>query len=195
MRGNTVTSRFTIALLGLLATLAVLPAAQAQAAGSKVLLTQEIGDEPATQGEVSAFSGSVGFAAIECLGTDEHGTMGKNPSGNVKIAGSNVPETAIFCTGENPKDAVTIKSMTISKSGLVTLKLEAIVQTDAGCTYRLTKLQGTVEAGGQTSSAELFGTAHLKGSESPKTCAKTAPAHGREGVSNASFENYTVNFV
>jgi hypothetical protein len=196
-------SRFSTPLLALaltLAALAALPAAQAQGvvkAASKVLLTQEEGGAAATPGEVSKFSGGVVIAGVECFGTEQNGVMGKNPSGTVKVTGSATPETEIGCSGgdESFKGIVAIKSMTISKTGAEALNLIATARTVAGCTYRLTKLTGTQESGAQTSTTALVGTARLRGSESPKTCAKTAEAKGLQGVSNANFENYTVTFI
>jgi len=193
-------SRFSIPLLGLtltLAALAALPAAQAQAvvkSASKVLFSQEESGEAAKRGEVSEFSGLVTTSAGECFGVDTHGVMGKNPSGTGKVAGSNAPETEVFCSA--PEDSLTIKGVTINKSGVMTLNLNAVFHTNTGCTYRLTKMTGTLESGTQTSTAQLSGVAHLRGSESTsKTCPKTEAAFGFQGVSNANAENYTVTFV
>jgi hypothetical protein len=192
-------SRFSITLLGLtltLAALAALPAAPAQAvagSASKVLFSQQESGEPAKRGEVSTFAGMVSTSAGECFGTDSHGVMGKNPSGTGKVAGSNAPETEVFCSA--PEDSLTIKGVTINKAGVMTLNLNAVFHTNNGCAYRLTKLTGNLESGTQTSAAPLTGTAHLIGSESTsKTCAKTEAGSGFQGVANSSFENYTVTF-
>jgi hypothetical protein len=190
-------SRLAFAVLSLLI-VGAMATAQAQAVtstASKVELTQQSDGAPALKGEVSKFSGQVLVAGIECLGTDENGVMGKNPSGTVKVSASNMPETEISCSS-GTGNSVALKNMTISKTGAVTLNLNGIFHADTGCTYRVTKLTGALGVANQLSGLEVAGTAHLRSNESSfKGCAKTTPAHGFEGVSNASFENYDVTFM
>jgi hypothetical protein len=167
----------------------------AQAAPKKVLLTHE-GGKPATQGEVSKFSGRVAIAGVQCFGTDQNGSMGPNPSGTVIVSGSNTPETEIACLGEGTaKGSLTVKSAKFSKKGLVTWDIDALLQQPSGCTYVVKKMSGTINSGEQSANAALTGTGKLRKAMSPRgACAGTVPAEGFVGVSDANFENYVVSF-
>jgi hypothetical protein len=177
-----------------------LPVAPASAASAKVLLVTR-GEEgegpPAVQGEKAHVSNFVRWPAqqADCGGTDEQATVGKNPSGTVKVSGSAQPASS-QCFSETAFElipgAITIKSVSVSKTGAV--KLSGDLELVAGeCTYRATKLTGTQEFGEEFTET-LSGTGKLAG-HSAKTCAKTTPVEDLIGVADASGFNYVVKLT
>jgi hypothetical protein len=181
--------------------LIALPAG-ASAASSKVLLvTRGEGGEgpPAVAGERAHITQYVKWPVLQdlCGGADESATVGKNPSGTVKVAGSDTSIGAV-CFNEpaaaEATGSVTVKSASVSKTGVATLT--GVFQiAGEGCTYRATKLAGTQVFGEEQEWAEwLTGTAK-RVSPSLKTCAKTTPIEDFIGVANAEGYNYVVKLT
>src|ERR1700733_9096957 len=107
--------------------LVALPAAPASAASQKVLLVtrdQQGEGPPAVQGEAAHGTQYVKWPVLEvgCGGVEEGATFGKNPSGTVKVTGSNTSIGA-SCFSETgltePIGSVTIKGGALSKTGAV----------------------------------------------------------------------------
>jgi hypothetical protein len=180
--------------------LIVLPAT-ASAAGPKVLLVTR-GEEgegpPAVQGEAAHVSNFVRWPALNasCGATDEQATVGKNPSGTVKVSGSDQPLSNSQCFNESPFEfvpgGVTVKSVSVSRAGVVKLAgdLEMVI---GGCTYSAKKLTGT-QVFGEDFAEAVSGTGKLKG-HSAKTCAKTTPVEDFLGVADSSGFDYVVKLT
>src|SRR5258707_14369226 len=179
--------------------LIALPAA-ASAASPKVLLVTrgEAGEgPPAVQGEAAHVSNSITWPALNagCGGTDEQATVGKNPSGTVKVSGSGQPVSS-QCFTESPFEfvpgGITVKSVSVSKAGVV--KLTGDLELVLGeCTYSAKKLAGT-QVFGEDFTEKLSGTGKLAG-HSAKTCAKTTPVEDFIGVADASGFDYVVKLT
>jgi hypothetical protein len=199
------TRHFRLPLLSACALLAstaliVLPAA-ASAASPKVLLVTR-GEEgegpPAAQGEAAHVSNFVRWPALEagCGATDEQATVGKNPSGTVKVSGSSQPLSNSQCFNEAHFElvpgGVTVKSVSVSKAGVV--KLTGDLEVVLGeCTYNAKKLAGT-QVFGEDFTEPLSGTGKLAG-HSAKTCAKTTPVEDFIGVADAMGFDYVVKLT
>jgi hypothetical protein len=179
--------------------LIALPAA-ASAASSKVLLVTR-GEEgegpPAAQGEAAHVSNFISWPAQNagCGGTDEQATVGKNPSGTVKVSGSGQPASS-QCFNESAFElmpgGVTVKSVSVSKAGVV--KLMGDLELVAGeCTYSAKKLAGT-QVFGEEFTEKLSGTGKLA-PHSAKSCAKTTPVEDFIGVADASGFDYVVKLT
>lgn len=179
-----------------------LPAVPASAASPKVLLltrNEEGNGPPAAQGEPAFVNNFVKWPAeqADCGGTDEGATVGKNPSGTVKVSGSDAP-IGTYCFGEGapemPPGSITVKSVSLAKSGAVTLTGKLEVTAD-GCTYRATKLTGTQLFGEEEEFYDtLSGTAKLR-PHSASTCAETTAVEDVASVANTADYNYTVELT
>jgi hypothetical protein len=179
--------------------LIALPAA-ASAASPKVLLVtrgEEGEGSPAAQGEAAHVSNFVRWPGQDasCGATEEQATVGKNPSGTVKVSGSGQPLSS-QCFNESPFEfvpgGVTIKSVSVSRAGVVKLTgdLELVI---GECTYTAKKLAGT-QVFGEDFTETLSGTGKLRG-HSAKTCAKTTPVEDFIGVADASGFDYVVKLT
>jgi hypothetical protein len=182
------------------AALIALPVA-ASAASPKVLLVTR-GEEgegpPATPGEAAHVSNFVRWPALDasCGATDEQATVGKNPSGTVKVSGSGQPLSNSQCFNESPFEfvpgGVTVKSVSVSKAGVV--KLTGDLELVLGeCTYIAKKLAGT-QVFGEDFAETVSGTGKLA-ARSAKTCAKTTPVEDFIGVADASGFDYVVKLT
>jgi hypothetical protein len=182
--------------------LIALPTAPASAASQKVLLVTR-GEEgegpPAVQGEAAHITQYVKWPVLQdgCGGADEAATVGKNPSGTVKVTGSDMSIGA-QCISESgltePTGSVTVKSASVSKTGAVKLTGDFEI-SDEGCTYRATKLTGTQVFGTEQEWTEtLIGTGK-RVSPSLKACAKTTSVEDLIGVANAAGYNYVVKLT
>jgi hypothetical protein len=182
--------------------LIALPAAPASAAMQKVLLVTR-GEEgegpPAVQGEVAHITQYVRWPALQdgCGGADEGATVGKNPSGTVKVTGSDMSIGA-QCFSEaglaEPTGGVTIKSASVSKMGAVKLTGDFEISGE-GCTYRATKLTGTQIFGAEEEWTETLTGTGKRVSPSLKACAKTTSVEDLIGVANAAGYNYVVRLT
>ncbi len=177
-----------------------LPVASVSAAASTKVLLVKPGGPAGTQGE-SARIESVLFwpeEHLSCASADEHGVLGKNPAGTVKVAGSGAPiET--FCFREESEESLlgetTVKGASLSRSGAVSFigKFELITRF---CAYRATKLTGFHESfGGEERFSDVVtGTAKLVG-HLVSTCAKTMPVEGRVTVRDAGGASYVTDLA
>jgi hypothetical protein len=191
----------TCALLAAV-TLLALSAAPASAAGQKVLLVTR-GEEgegpPAVQGEAAHITQYVKWPVLQdgCGGVDEGATVGKNPSGTVKVTGSDMSIGA-QCFSESgttePTGGVTIKSASVSKTGAVKLIGDFEISGE-GCTYRATKLTGTQVFGAEEEWTETLTGTGKRVSPSLKACAKTTSVEDLIGVANAAGYNYVVKLT
>lgn len=181
----------------------VLQAGSASAAGSKVLLVtrSETGNgPPAATGEPAHITNFVKWEALGtiCGGTDEGAHVGKNPAGKVKIAGSGSPvETGCFNLGkgEPAGGGVTIKNLSVSKTGAVTLHGRIEVESE-GCRYFATKLTGTQKFGENEQFVdELAGTAKLIKKGSLLTCAPTTLVNDEAAGADSAGYNYVVELT
>ncbi len=182
--------------------LIALPAAPASAASQKVLLVTR-GEEgegpPAVQGEAAHITQYVKWPVLEdgCGGADEGATVGKNPSGTVKVTGSDT-SIGVQCFSETgmtePTGSITIKSASVSKTGAVELIGDFEISGE-GCTYRATKLTGTQVFGVEEEWTETLTGTGKRVSPSLKACAKTTSVEDLIGVANAAGYNYVVKLT
>jgi hypothetical protein len=185
------------------AALFALPVVSASAAGTKVLLVtrgEEGAGPPAVQGERAHVTNYLRWPALGtiCGGSDEMATVGKNPSPTVKVTGSDAPSGAT-CFLESDFELepgnITVKSISITKAGVVSLTGKLEVTAGGECTYRATKLTGEQ---GFAPEEEWSGTLRGTGKRvapSAKTCAKTTPVEDGIGVANAEGYNYIVKLT
>jgi hypothetical protein len=182
--------------------LIALPAAPASAASQKVLLVTR-GEEgegpPAVQGETAHITQYVTLPALGdgCGGADEGATVGKNPSGTVKVTGSatSIGAQCFSGTGSTePTGSISIKSASVSKMGAVKLIGEFEI-SDQGCTYRATKLTGTQIFGEEEEWTETLTGTGKRVAPSLKACATTTPVEDLIGVANAAGYNYVVKLT
>jgi len=184
-------------------TVFVLQAGPASAAGSKVLLVtrNETGNgPPAATGEPAHITN---FVKWEALGTicgvaDEGAKVGKNPAGTVKVSGSDSPiEMGCFNLGkgEPAGGSITIKTLSVSKTGTVMLHGRIEVETE-GCHYFATKLTGTQKFGENEQFFDaLSGTAKLVKKGSLLTCAPTTPVVDEAAAADSAGFNYVVELT
>jgi hypothetical protein len=179
-----------------------LPAAPASAASQKVLLLTR-GEEgegpPAVQGEAAHITQYVKWPVLEdgCGGADEGATVGKNPSGTVKVTGSgtSIGASCFSETGPTePTGSITIKSVSVSKTGTVKLTGDFEISGE-GCSYRATKLTGTQVFGAEQEWTETLTGTGKRVSPSLKACAKTTSVEDFIGVANAAGYNYVVKLT
>jgi hypothetical protein len=177
----------------------LLGAATAGAAwGSKVEVTYG-GGWVAEEGRGARITTNVAFTSIgaSCWGVDDGGTIGKNPSGTLKVAGSGVDESLKYCENAHHQIAnggLMINRDQVSKSGKETLSLSATVEIESGCKYELSKATGSQPFGGAFEAA-LAGTAKLqKGVANPPGCAKTSAVEASLSVTD-SGDFYYVNLI
>jgi hypothetical protein len=182
--------------------LIALSAAPASAASQKVLLVtraEEGEGPPAVQGEAAHITQYVKWPVLEdaCGGADEGATVGKNPSGTVKVTGSDMSIGA-SCFSETgltePSGSVTIKSASVSNTGAVKLTGSFEISGE-GCTYRATKLTGTQVFGAEQEWTETLTGTGKRVSPSLKACAKTTSVEDLIGVANAAGYNYVVKLT
>jgi hypothetical protein len=182
--------------------LIVLPAAPASAASQKVLLVTR-GEEgegpPAVQGEAAHITQYVKWPVLEdgCGGADEGATVGKNPSGTVKVTGSDMsigPQCFSETGMTEPTGGITIKSASVSKTGAVKLIGDFEISGE-GCTYRATKLTGTQVFGAEDEWTETLTGTGRRVLPSLKTCATTTSVEDLIGVANAAGYNYVVKLT
>jgi hypothetical protein len=196
-------SSFSSACLLLVAgALIALPVAPASAASQKVLLVTR-GEEgegpPAVQGEAAHITQYVKWPVLDdgCGGVDEGATVGKNPSGTVKVTGSDTSVGA-QCFSETgltePTGSITIKSASVSKLGAVKLTGDFEISGE-GCSYRATKLTGTQAFGAEEEWTETLTGTGKRVSPSLKACAKTTSVEDLIGVANAAGYNYVVKLT
>lgn len=185
------------------ASLVLLPAAPASAASSKVLLVtrSETGNgPPAATGEAAHITNFVKWEALGtiCGVTDEGAKVGKNPSGTVKVGGSgSALEMGCFNLGkgEPAGGSVTIKSLSVSKTGAVTMHARVEVET-GGCHYFATKLTGTQTFGENEQLVdELTGTAKLIKKGSLLSCAPTTLVNDQAAAADTAGYNYVVELT
>lgn len=182
--------------------LIALPVVPASAASQKVLLVTrgEEGEGPAAaQGEAAHITQYVKWSALQdgCGGADEGATVGKNPSGTVKVTGSDTSIGASCFSEDGPTEptgSVTIKSASVSKTGAVKLAGDFEISGE-GCTYRATKLTGTQVFGAEQEWTETLTGTGKRVSPSLKACAKTTPVEDLVGVANAAGYNYVVKLT
>jgi len=183
-------------------TLIARPATPASAASQKVLLVTrgEEGEGPAAvQGEAAHITQFVKWSLLQdgCGGADEGATVGKNPSGTVKVTGSDTSIGA-SCFSETgptePTGSVSIKSASVSKTGAVKLTGDFEISGE-GCTYRATKLTGTQVFGVEQEWTETLSGTGKRVSPSLKTCPKTTSVEDLIGVANAAGYNYVVKLT
>lgn len=162
-----------------------------------VELTHE-GGKPASQGETSYFFAEIEYGHVaECEGWDFGGSMGKNPSGTVKISGSDAEVSPKSCiagvehAGEPTNGTIAIKTAEVKDSG-VKISLLATVETSAKCHYEVKKLSGVAPLG-EYFFVFLSGTAKLQKKTSPKSCEKTQTVFASLFAKDAHQENYFVN--
>jgi hypothetical protein len=179
-----------------------LPVAPASAASQKVLLVTR-GEEgegpPAVQGEAAHITQYLKWPVLDdgCGGVDEGATVGKNPSGTGKVAGSDTSIGA-QCFSETsltePTGEVTIKSASVAKTGAVKLIGDFEISGE-GCTYRATTLTGTQVFGAEQEWTETLTGTGKRISPSLKACAKTTSVEDFIGVANAAGYNYVVRLT
>ena len=198
-------SRRCLTLLFLAGVLAVtaLPAASAAAASPKVLLVTR-GEEgegpPATPGEAAHITNFIEWneATDGCGGTDESSIVGANPAPTVKVSGSDMPLANLQCfnsgSGPEPTGSVTIKSVSLAKSGRITLTGHLELQTD--CHYRASKLTGTQTFGGEEEVFDqLSGIGKLVKKGSVPGCPATVTVQDFMGVADAAGFNYLARLI
>jgi hypothetical protein len=194
-------SILSFAVLVAACALAVLFAGPASAAGTKVLLTtrnEEGAGPPAVAGEPAHISNFVAGASNLCGVTDEGATVGKNPSATVKVSGGN-DALPLVCFnlegGAAATGTITIKSVSLSKTGAVTL--HGRLELQAGeCRFRATKLTGTQNFGPEEQFTDfLSGPAKLVKGRSAKTCPPGEEFSDTIGVADAAGFNYLVSLT
>jgi hypothetical protein len=178
-----------------------LPVMPASAAGVKVLLLtrNEEGTGPAAApGEAAHVTNFVQWPGLQalCGAAEEHASVGKNPSGTVKVTGTDQPLENNECLSETSFETVpgsiALKSASVSKTGAV--KLTADLEITVGeCAYRAKMLTGT-QTFGEEFAETLTGTGKLL-AHSAKSCAKTTPVDDSIGVANAAGYNYVVELT
>ena len=201
MARHPVSLPFLAALAAAVALLA-LTAGPALAAGPKVLLVTR-GEEgegpPAATGEAAHITNFVKWPGLQaaCGGADEHATVGKNPSGTVKVAGSDT-SIAPYCFSEGgpsePTGDVTIKSVSVASTGAVKLT-GTLTISDGVCSYRATKLTGTQAFGEEQEWTETLSGTGTRVAPSAKACAKTTDVEDVIGVADAAGYNYVVRLT
>lgn len=191
------------ALLAAGAIAIAVPAAPAAAASQKVLLVtrnEEGEGPPAVQGETAHITQYVKWPVLEdgCGGADEAATVGKNPSGTVKVSGSDTPLADAQCFSETgltePSGSITIESASVSKTGAVKLTGDFEISGE-GCSYRATKFTGTQVFGEEQEWTETLTGTGKRVSPSLKACAKTTPVEDLIGVANSAGYNYVVKLT
>lgn len=188
------------AALATIASLA-LPAAPASAAGAKVLLLTrgEEGTGPAAApGEAAHVTNYVKWTGLQtlCGAAEEQATVGKNPSGTVRVTGTDQPLENNECFNESnfetAQGSIAVKSASATKTGAV--KLTADLEVKVGeCSYRARKLTGT-QTFGEEFTETVTGTGKLF-AHSAKSCAKTTPVEDLIGIADASGYNYAVELT
>jgi hypothetical protein len=166
------------------------------AMASKVYLTEKGKGVP--QGEATLIVTYISFAgAGECEGIDVGGSLGKNPSGKLKVAGSNKGIASLICVNDEAEVAnggQIVKSVAVAATGQVTLSLSATIEAASGCKYEVKKLTGTQSFGGPFGES-LSGTAKIqKGTGSPKSCPKSTSVTGWSYVQTSTGQP-TVNLI
>ena len=169
-------------------------------------LTHE-GGKPASEAETSYLFADIRFGAQvtgvgECEGWDFGAKMGKNPSGTVKISGSDAEVSLKTCiagvehSGEPTNGTIAIKSVQVKGSSMslatVKVSLIATVETSAKCHYEVKKLEGKASFG-EYFKVDVFGTAKLQKKLSPKSCEKTQTVSAALYAKDGNQEDYFVN--
>ncbi len=180
----------------LAAAMFALPSASASAAGAKVLVltrSDEGTGPPAKQGEPAHVSNFVSWPGLEstCGGTDEGGTLGKNPSGTVKVSGSEAPVGVCFSDAEFKLEpgSIAIKRFSVAKTGAV--KLTGRLEVTVGeCSYRATKLVGTQTFGEEQEWLDSVTGTAKRVAPSAKSCAKSTPVEDAAAAADGEGFNY-----
>jgi hypothetical protein len=189
----------TIAALAA-ATLAFASITASGAMASQVLLSDEEESHAGVKGEAAGTEIDIAFANVgECFGVDSAGSLGKNPSGTVKVNGSDTDLTDKICSDEQGRQVnggLTLKSVSVNSFGNVTVALGNAIEADNGCKYEVKKLTGTVVRGAFRV-LSLTGLAKIqKKTGSPKSCAKATSVSAQLDAFPVGHEEfYTVSFI